>query len=70
MSRTPAQDDDAIDRHNQYLMKIKRWIARDLERDEDERQKIQDLLVEIMALIYKRTPAVEAKPVKASRKAG
>ena len=51
-------------------MKIKRWIARDLERDEDERQKIQDLLVEVMALLYKRTPAVEAKPAKTSRKAG
>lgn len=70
MSRTPAQDDDAIDRHNQYLMKIKRWIALDMERDEDERQKIQELLVEIMGLIYKRTPAVKGKPAKASRKVG
>lgn len=71
MSRTPAQDVDAIDRHNQYLMKIKRWVARDVERDEAERQEIQDLLVKVMALLYKRTPAVaEAKPAKASRKAG
>lgn len=72
MSRTPAQGIDAIDRDAQYLMKIKRRVARDVGRDESESQEIQDLLVKVMALLYKRTPAVavEAKPAKISRKAG
>ena len=65
-ARTPAQEIDVVDRHNQYLMKIKRWVARDASftEAEAERQEIQDLLVKIIGLMYKRTPAATAAEKK------
>lgn len=76
MSRTPAQGVDAIDRDAQYLMKIKRRVAKDVARDVKESQEIQALLVKVMGLLYKRTlrldyeEAKPDKPIKSARKAG
>lgn len=75
MSRTPIAGKAATDRDVQSLMKIKRRVMFDENRPQDDKNKIDRLLIELMAFLHKPYTAApevavvaEAKPTSGKLK--